>query len=228
MKKNLLLLGVCLLLSAATSAYAKSGNVTIMAPGPVMNPPFAKTECSCGIKDCNCKEKPCTCQKGCVRGFEYGAPQAAIRYKGYIMRVQHDRATVYNALNLTDDQIKLREDIIKENNPLYEQKFDELIKESFKLKALKSAGASETELNRQRRVVKCIKKDIQCLIDQENKVFKKSLTREQRSKYAMIKKLERKDFKNACHQKDYYKANPQMRLFGNPKPCPCPIGNDEN
>ena len=46
--------------------------------------------------------------------------------------------------------------------------------------------------------------------------------------YAMIKKLEKNDFKEAAHQKDYYKSNPQMRPFGNPRPCPCPMGRVED
>lgn len=215
MKKKLLLLGVCLVL-ASSSVFAQcdctktEGSCTCrkispMAPGPVINPPFAPKNL--------CTEPEC--------------PQAVMRYKRFITAVQRERATIYNALNLTDEQIQKREEIMKENDPIYEQKFDCLIKESFKLKALKSANASEREIYKQRQVVKDIKKDIEKLLDCENKTFQKSLTRLQRSKYKEIKKLECHDFKRAAHQKDYYKSNPQMRPFGNPCRCSCPVKKND-
>ena len=158
------------------------------------------------------------------------APTEARRYKGYVHRVQRDRATVYNALNLTDDQIKLREDMVRENTPIYNRKFGQLTKESYKVKALKAAGASDKEIARQKKVVKNTKKDIDKLLKEENRQYKKSLTREQRSKYSMIKKLEEKDYKEAAHQKDYYKSNPKMVPFGDPrfmKPGPRPVHFDK-
>ena len=52
------------------------------------------------------------------------------------------------------------------------------------------------------------------------KAFKKCLTRNQRIKYNMIKKLQRNERKNLCKQKNYYKTNPIMQPFGNPQTCP--------
>lgn len=66
--------------------------------------------------------------------------------------------------------------------------------------------------------MKNLKKDIKNLQKQETKEFKKCLNHDQRSKYSMIKKLERKARKNSLHKKNYYKSNPQMRPFGNPSP----------
>ena len=83
--------------------------------------------------------------------------------------------------------------------------------------ALKGAGASDKEIARQKKVVKNTKKDIENLLKEENKLYKKSLTREQRSKYNMIKKLEEKDYKEAANKKDYYKSNTKMVPFGDPK-----------
>ena len=48
----------------------------------------------------------------------------------------------------------------------------------------------------------------------KNTDLKKSVNRKQYSKYSMIKKLERLNKKRAKHEKDYYKLNPQMQLFG--------------
>lgn len=154
-------------------------------------------------------------------------PQEAMRYKKYVMQKQMERATVYNALNLTDEQIQLKECLIQENSPLYEQKFDELMKASCKLQALEDANASAAEINSQKRIIKKTKKDIEKIVKKENKTFKKSLTSLQRSKYNMIKKLEKNDYKEAQHRKDYYKSNPQLRPFGDPARYACPIGRDE-
>ena len=138
-------------------------------------------------------------------------------YKQYIKKIQSERAIVYNALNLTDEQLKVREDMFKENSCLYDEKFKNLMDESYKLKALKCANACEFEIAKQRKIVKNIKKDINKLIKKENKIFEKCLTGEQKAKYSMIKKLERKDFRKVCKEKDYRKANPKLRPFGNPQ-----------
>jgi len=147
------------------------------------------------------------------------APQEALLYKQHVLRLQKNRAVVYNALDLTDEQVKNIEECSDTNTAMYETKFNELIKESYTLKALTLADAESCEINQQKKIVKNIKQDIDKLFRNEDKTFKKCLTREQRSKYAMIKKLERKDYKSAKHEKDYYKSNPRMRRFGNPKPC---------
>lgn len=135
--------------------------------------------------------------------------------------MQHERATIYNALNLTDEQIQKREELLRENNPIFEQKFDLLLKESFKLRALEEGNAPEREIACQKRVVKNIKKDIDKLFSCENKEFQKCLTRLQRSKFKEIQRLEKRDYKREAHQKDYYKSNPQMRPFGNPTYSQC-------
>jgi hypothetical protein len=49
------------------------------------------------------------------------------------------------------------------------------------------------------------------------KTFKKCLTNDQKIKYNMIKKLEKEDYKKSKKPKNYYKSNPQMPYFGDPK-----------
>lgn len=169
----------------------------------------------------------CSCQRlntivASSKSVNY--PREATKYKKYIKHIQQDRATVYNALNLSDEQIQKREDLMNENNPIYEQKFDCLMKESFKLQAIENAGATDKEINAQKKVISSIKKSIERTLSKENKAFRKCLNGQQKAKYSMIKKLERQDYKKDLKQKDYYKSNPQMRPFGNPRPCPAPIG----
>jgi len=146
---------------------------------------------------------------------------SVMNYKEFLNKIEYNRATVYNALNLTDCQIKAWEEVVNENMPLYEQKFRLLSKESYRLNALKCAGVSECEIYKQKRVINKIKKEISCIFFKESKEFKKILTRQQRAKYSMIVKLEKDDYKKASNKKDYYKANPGLKPFGNPVKTDC-------
>lgn len=216
MKNKIFLLGICLLFTLNT----------VQAGGTVIKSSSTNLEEASCVKN----ERGCPVNKNeiCTNDSDLSAPNEALRFKRYIKHLEEERATVYNALNLTDEQIKKREELMQENAPIYEEKFDCLLKESFKLKALKTANVGERELIKQRQIVKSIKCDIEDILDKENRCFKKILNRQQRSKYAMIKKLERRDFKREANRKDYYKSNPQMRPFGNPVPYSCPIGREEN
>ena len=49
------------------------------------------------------------------------------------------------------------------------------------------------------------------------KAFKKCLTNDQRIKLNMIRKLEKENCKKSKKQPNYYKSNPQMNYFGDPK-----------
>ncbi len=139
----------------------------------------------------------------------------------FIRRIEYNRSTVYNALNLSDEQISVREEMLKENTPLFEEKYKCLLNENCRLKALKEGCAEPYEILKQKRIVKCIENDILKLQEKENKEFEKCLTRDQRSKHKMIKKLEHDDAKKECRKRNLYKDNPQMRAFGNPETCSC-------
>lgn len=213
MRNRIFLFSVCLLF--AFNNVQAEGTVIKASSTDIVKASCVKNEGGCPINKI-------------AKDSDINAPNEALRFKRYIKHLEEERATVYNALILTDEQVKKREELIKENAPVYEEKFDCLLKESFKLKVLKTANVSERELIKQRQIVKNIKCDIEDMLDDENRCFKKILNRQQRSKYAMIKKLERRDFKREPNKKDYYKSNPQMRPFGNPGPCPCPLGKTEN
>lgn len=180
---------------------------------------------NCGQSACQKTDGGCSVESVkkiiCTKDADVNAPQEALRYKKYVKQLQEERAVIYNALNLSDEQIQKREELIKQNASFYEEKFQSLMKESFKLRALKSANVAEPEIIRQRRIVNNIKAEISKMLEDEDKCFKKSLNRQQRSKYSLINKLEQNDFRRQKHQKDYYKSNPQMVPFGNPTPYSC-------
>lgn len=164
----------------------------------------------------------------CSGKTEFANVQEAMRYKKFVEYVQQERAVIYNALNLDEEQVQFKEFLLLQNNPIYEEKLKEFVKQSYKLQALEKVDACEFEIFKQKRIVQKIRNDIEKLLNDENKCFKKVLNHEQRSKYSMIRKLERRDFRRALHQKDYYKSNPQMQAFGNPCQFYAPVESAKN
>ena len=71
---------------------------------------------------------------------------------------------------------------------------------------IENAGATDKEINAQKKVISSIKKSIERTLSKENKAFRKCLNGQQKAKYSMIKKLERQDYKKDLKQKDYYKS----------------------
>ncbi len=155
-------------------------------------------------------------QEGIIKCNRYSCPEEIKSYREYIDWIQAERAIVYNALNLSDEQIEIYEQMMKESVPCYENEYNKLLKECYKLKAMQTAKANECDILRQKRVVQRLKNSLEKSFEKSTKSFRKCLTMQQRAKYSMIKKLAHDDVKKASHKKDYYKKNPQMRPFGNP------------
>lgn len=133
----------------------------------------------------------------------------------------NNRATMYNALNLTNEQTKIREEILNKNAKILDEKYAKLKKESCKLLALKKGNVCNSEILEQKKVIKNIKKDISKLLSGEDNEFKKCLTNEQKTKYKTIQKLQKHDLKKEINREKIYKANPQMEEFAKPRNSTC-------
>lgn len=133
----------------------------------------------------------------------------------------NNRATIYNALNLSDEQSKKREEILNKNSKIFEEKYQQLKKETCKLLALKKGHACISEISQQKNLVKNIEKDIAKLHSKEDKEFKKYLTPEQKTKYKTIQKLQKHDPKKEISREKIYKNNPQMTEFAKPQNTTC-------
>lgn len=142
-------------------------------------------------------------------------------YKNYAEQVKKERATVFNALLLSDEQIESKNKLSKEFSPLLEEKYKQLSMQIKKLNELKTQKASKKIINSQEKLVNSLKKDLQNIIDNENKQIKKILDKEQKAKLKMIQKLQKKSIKDLDKQKNYYKSNPKMRPFAYPHKCNC-------
>ena len=57
-------------------------------------------------------------------------------------------------------------------------------------------------------------KQLKELAKHENREIKQILDRRQRAQFNIIKHLERQDIKRSLKEKDYYKSNPRMSVFG--------------
>ena len=127
------------------------------------------------------------------------------KYYEYIHAVINDKSVIYNSLNLTEEQRAQYEQITKKYTPQYSQKIKEIITENSKQ-------------NPNKNITKKIEKEIHIISQNEDKELKTILNRLQRAKYRQIKHLENHDLKKEKHLPNYYKLNPQMTPFGNPKP----------
>lgn len=163
----------------------------------------------------------CTCKPTCACTIKKNVNDEMKFYKNYAEQVKKERAAVSNALQLTEDQVQCKNELMRENTIILEQNYKKLYNETLKLNNLKSQKACNSEINAQEKVVTSIKKEIQAIVDNENKQFKKILDREQRAKLRMIQKLQKKSIEDLYNQKDYYKSNPKMRPFAQKPSCRC-------
>ena len=83
------------------------------------------------------------------------APDDFIFYKQYMEQIINDKAVIFNTLNLSDYQREKFEEITQKNTPIYKQKLEELLKESYRLKALKCSKLGFYENNKKYRKRSC-------------------------------------------------------------------------
>ena len=150
-----------------------------------------------------------------------------LKYYNYLCIESRNRAVIYNALNLSEIQINILEDITQKYLPIYQSHFKMLLRESKKLDSLEKSNVSRWNIYCQKRVLDRYYKILSSLYKQENNEFLKCLTKEQCKKYKEIKKLEYHDLKMSCKLKDYYKSNPKMKAFGDIKTFIGKIGSIE-
>lgn len=133
--------------------------------------------------------------------------------RAYAEQIKKERATVYNALQLSDEQSAKYTDITLKANKELDEKYGLLDVANLELMILKSGETNSDAIKAQEKKIKQIKKDIKNIVENEEKELRKMLNHEQRVKLRMIKKLKRKDIKKLKHKKNYYKRNPKMREF---------------
>ena len=126
----------------------------------------------------------------------------------------NERATLYNVLNLSNDQQKCKDIIDKKRYEELGKQFQEYEKEKYVLDNMCKHNASESALKKQEKVVKNIEKEMQQIGKKYDKEFKTILNSEQKSKYNSVRKMEKKEVKYCMKNKAFYKRDPKLRPFG--------------
>ncbi|MBR6098126.1 Spy/CpxP family protein refolding chaperone [bacterium] len=131
-----------------------------------------------------------------------------------VEKIKAERNTIYNALNLTPEQIQKKDEIEKKRYEALEPELKNLCLSRKKLKDLETTKSADTKtINAAQKEVNSARKEIKSISNKYDKEFKKILTSAQKSKYNMIRKLKRADLKK-LEQKNTKK--PDLRPFGVP------------
>ena len=123
-------------------------------------------------------------------------------------------ATLYNVLNLSNDQQKCKDVIDKKRYEELQKQSQEYEKEKYVLDNMCKHNASEKALKKQKKVVENIKKNMQEIDKKYDKEFKSILNSEQKGKYNTVRKMEKKEVKYCIKNKAFYKRDPKLRPFG--------------
>lgn len=123
-------------------------------------------------------------------------------------------ATLYNVLNLSNDQQKCKDVIDKKRYEELKKQSQEYEKEKYVLDNMCKHNASEKALKKQKKVVENIEKNMQEIDKKYDKEFKSILNSEQKGKYNTVRKMEKKEIKYCIKNKAFYKRDPKLRPFG--------------
>ena len=129
-------------------------------------------------------------------------------------KIKAERNTIYNALNLTPEQIQKKDSIEKKRYEALEPELKKLCLSRKNLKDMETTKSTDVKtIKNAQKEVNEARRDIKSLSNKYDKEFKKILTSEQKAKYNMIRKLKRADLKK-LEQKNSHK--PDLRPFGVP------------
>lgn len=134
-----------------------------------------------------------------------------------VARMYNDRAATYNVLNLTPPQKKCKDEIEKRRYQEIDTKVNILEQELYVLEKLEcNPQANKTAIEKQKKVIKDAKKDIDKTMKKYDKEFKTMLCGEQKAKYNSIQRMKRKDLKKCERNKPVVKQDPNLQPFGQP------------
>ncbi len=134
-----------------------------------------------------------------------------------IQKIKLQRNTIYNALNLTPDQVKQKDEIDAKRYAELEPELQKFCLTRKKVKDLEcSKNCSKKTLKAAKKEFEASKDCIKSISNKYDKQFKKILTSDQKSKYNMVRKLKRSDLKKVeeLHKKGQKPSD--LRPFGQP------------
>lgn len=206
MKKQLLTLMMCMVLTATSAFAATTATPVKKAPCPV------KATVTAPAKNCPCAK---AAQTPCAEPAL--TPEQAKR-KAFEEKIAKDRAELYCKLGLSEQQ-KLTAGALEEKTKSeMEPLFAKLHEERAKLKDLKANNACPMKIAEQKMKVKAVKKDIKKEFKAAQKSFEEILTNDQLAKFKTIKEERKAERKERRHErmKEHCKCH-----FPCAPGCPC-------
>ena len=129
-----------------------------------------------------------------------------------IEKIKTERNSIYNALNLTSEQIKKKDALEEKRYQELQPKLKEFCINRKNLKDLETKKADTNAIKIAQNKLNSTKNEIKKISSKYDREFKKILTLEQKSKYNMVIKLKRADIKELEHKQKEI----ALRPFGVP------------
>ena len=126
----------------------------------------------------------------------------------------NERFTMYNVLNLSSDQAKIKDQLDKERYQELDIIFNQLMQEKYVLKKLCTNGASKASIKKQEQIVKDCEKKMKETSDKYDKEFLDILNVAQKAKFKSVRKMAKKEMKYCRNNKAFYERDPEIRPFG--------------
>lgn len=130
-----------------------------------------------------------------------------------IDKIKIERNTIYNALNLTSEQIKQKDATEEKRYAELEPVLRKYCLCHKKLNEIKKSK-NDKEIKTVEKELDSLKKDIKNISNKYDKSLKKILTSDQKSKYDMVRKLKRAEIKN--NNKSVSTKKTTLKPFGVP------------
>lgn len=131
-----------------------------------------------------------------------------------ISSMYYKRATLYNVLNLSCDQLEIVKVIDQKRDCELREVFDLYEQEKFVLANMCKHNATSKTIKKQEKVVDKYKKILKQTTQKYDSEFKKILNAEQRSKLNSVRKMEKKEIKYCLKNKAFYNRDKNLRPFG--------------
>ncbi|MDR1168654.1 MAG: hypothetical protein LBK53_07200 [Heliobacteriaceae bacterium] len=127
------------------------------------------------------------------------------------------KEAVVNALNLSACQIKQKDEIYKRHYLDSDLNLNQFAQEKYALNVMQGGNVSRGCLNKQKKIVKKLEKDIGKINNRYDSQFYAILDGKQKAKLREINRLEKRGLRNS--DKRLFKPDPNFRVFGVKEEC---------
>lgn len=131
-----------------------------------------------------------------------------------IENIRSQKDTLYNVLNLSEEQRKIKDEIEKRRVAEMQPLINEYRAEKCKLQEMVQLGCSDKEYKQQRKITNNAHKKIHKAFKKYDREFMKILCSLQKSKYREINRMVKKDLRYCRSNRRICPKNPYVNTFG--------------